>query len=70
MPAHRFLGYFFALATCATLAFASLGPDSAAPQDALTPDQYSDALPYLPVHRHKAARQHLPPAPTQMAQAD
>ena len=70
MSARRFIGYFFALAACSTLAFASFGPDIAAPQDALTSDQCSYPLPYLPVHRHKAVRQHLPPAPTQLAQAD
>ena len=70
MPAHRFIGYFFALAACATLAFASFGPDTAAPQDALTSPEYSYALSPLPTHRHKAVRQHLPPAPTQVAQAD
>jgi hypothetical protein len=72
MPVHRFIGYFFALAACSTLAFASFGPDAAVPQDTLAADASPYALPppdslsapYSLGHRHRAGHLHL-----QIAQA-
>ncbi len=67
MPVRRFLGYFVALAACATVAFASFGGD-----DPAAPDSFAAASPYsalpissLHVHSHKAAPKHV-----QIAQAE
>jgi hypothetical protein len=78
MSVRLFAGYFLALAVCSTLAFASFGPDSAAPQDTLVsnpsvdtpsapsiyPSPYSLSSPYSLMHRHRAGHLHL-----QIAQA-
>jgi hypothetical protein len=70
MSVRLFAGYFLALAVCSTLAFASFGPDSAAPQDASASDPAGDALSasyswsYSPGHRHRVSHLHL-----QIAQA-
>ena len=69
MPARRFIGYFVALAACATTAFASFGIDGSegAVSLAAGPTVSWQPLPAsaFPVHSHKLLSKHV-----QVAQAE
>lgn len=55
MSLRLFVGYFLALAACATLAFSASGPDPSAPSMATEADMIPlgfPSLPYPPAHVH------------------
>lgn len=64
MPVRLFVGYFVALAACATVAFASFGSDGADTPGSLASERPLPASAF-PVHPHK-----LLPKPIQIAQAE
>jgi len=73
MPVRLFLGYFVALAVCATIAFASFGIDGPDMPGSLASEQPSSALPMTDspfrVHSHRILWKHVQATPVQVAEA-